>query len=292
MKILTSCLVVLIVAIFILVRSCVSPALFFEPKENAPGMRLVYVRDIFHSRDGRAVANAIVRKNYGSLNELLSKKELVNEVGKYGITPLWVAVRRADEPAVRMILDKGGDPNAKTVWVKPLIVSAVMFGTEPILRMLLAHGGDPNTEYDGRPCLFYSTEASGRILVEAGADINRRGIEGQTAVIFLVSANRNIDFIIYLLEQGADPSLRDDSGHTLVDKMDYWIDRNPNFSNPIFQPVFQWLEEHGYSPDDLRTPGWKDEFEKTETARWQRESERSKKREADQIKAAEEWERE
>jgi ankyrin repeat protein len=71
-------------------------------------------------------------------------------------SPLFVAVA-ADQPAiVRLLLDKGGDPNIlEGEGVTPL-VAALLFERVELARLLLDHGGNP--ELPGIPAEYRPAE--------------------------------------------------------------------------------------------------------------------------------------
>ena len=279
------------VGLFFLIQGCVPHRLFYEPKDDKPGMKGVYVHDIFHSRDGRRIAKAIIYKNHRKLAELLEKQELVNGIGKYGITPLWVAVLVNNEEAVRMILDKGGNPNTDVVWVEPMMIEAARTDGS-ILGILLQNGGNPNEEFMGNLCLSYAKKETRSLglLVAAGANVDQRNTSGKTPMILIAGRSHDVDKIIFLLEQGANPALRDNYGRTLVDIMDWRAEGSEHFQTH-FSPVYQRLKDHGYSLEELRNPDWKKELELI-SALWEEEySKETKKRSLDQKRAVEEWKR-
>jgi ankyrin repeat protein len=75
------------------------------------------------------------------------------------------------------------------------------------------------------------------ILVEAGADINATNIDGRTPLIFASYLSYNPEAIITtLLQLGADPKIKDNTGKTAID----YARNNEKLKNT---EVLQKLEE-------------------------------------------------
>jgi RNA polymerase sigma-70 factor (ECF subfamily) len=94
-----------------------------------------------------------------------------------GGTPLLRAVERSDIEMVRVLLDRGADPNGACTCAggeSPLWVGAVQHETE-IVRLLLDHGADPNSKaFAGASALDVARRRGygdvAQLLLDAGAD--------------------------------------------------------------------------------------------------------------------------
>jgi ankyrin repeat protein len=100
------------------------------------------------------------------------------------------------------------------------LMGAVRCGSTIMVEVHLSRGANPNaTDDSGLPAIIsaaYSRNAGHiRALAAAGADVNTRGQEGKTALMFCVEDFAN-DAVDALLECGADPNLKDDSGKTAL----------------------------------------------------------------------------
>lgn len=78
---------------------------------------------------------------------------------------------------------------------------------------------DPNAlNKAGDPIIFDAIENADmekvKLLIEAGADIEKQGFGNQTPALRAASANQ-WDICLYLLNQGADPTVADHSGITI-----------------------------------------------------------------------------
>ena len=67
-----------------------------------------------------------------------------------------------------------------------------------------------------------------RYLVSQGIDVNYRANDGKTPLMYvseayMTSFDRRHEFLKILLDAGADPTLKDKSGHTAID---YCLERN------------------------------------------------------------------
>ncbi len=149
-------------------------------------------------------------------------------------------------------LAEGGDPNARDTAGESAMVLAVNSGDDEILMSLIRHGGNVNTvDRGGRPLLMHAqlqylghmvqqlldadadvhvsdpetghtplTVAADRgdvyttaLLLDRGADINRRGAERVTA-LHLAARKGYLELINLLVERGADLELRQNTQYT------------------------------------------------------------------------------
>lgn len=87
-------------------------------------------------------------------------------------------------------------------------------------QMTEQQANDPNAlNKEGSPIIFDAIEKRGDLtqvkrLLAAGADIEKQGFGNQTPALRAASA-RQWDICLYLLEQGADPTVADDAGLTI-----------------------------------------------------------------------------
>lgn len=133
----------------------------------------------------------------------------VGEDIPYG-TPLLEAMRQRDIPEVKRLISEGANVNeADGRGVLPLLLAAS--GDLELIDILLEAHADVNLEglYGAMP-LGNSTMCSESVkkLLKAGADVNQRNNNKQTALILAVK-NRNVESVKLLLDAGADVSAKD-----------------------------------------------------------------------------------
>lgn len=113
--------------------------------------------------------------------------------------------------------------SADTSYFKPgddsyNLVESIIKNDTGNVKMLLERGVDPNTvSSTGNSALMYASEKGNlailKLLVESGAEVNTSGFNGETP-LFLAIFNNDFQSAKYLLEQGADPNVKDDFGVT------------------------------------------------------------------------------
>ena len=119
-----------------------------------------------------------------------------------GGTPFYRAVKAADLTVMRMMLDKGANPNV-----------AIKNGGTPL--MLAAGGGPPRAQEDE------VVDKAGRadpvevvkIILDAGADINAVNDQQNTA-LHLAALRGNDKVVQYLMSRGARPEVKNKQGKT------------------------------------------------------------------------------
>jgi hypothetical protein len=129
--------------------------------------------------------------------------------------------RTGDLSALREHLDSGGSPNIY-FGASSLLRLAVDAGHIEAVKRLLAHGADPNGI--PRPDVPVSpmVQASRlghveivRLLLDAGAEVNAREFQGDTAILAARRANQ-LEVAKVLLESGADPTIKNLAGNSAL----------------------------------------------------------------------------
>ncbi|KAL9119561.1 MAG: hypothetical protein Q9187_003885 [Circinaria calcarea] len=123
------------------------------------------------------------------------------------------------EGAVKLLLDRGVDPNIKTGRFKETALAcAARAGHDVIVAMLLERGADVDSQDDhGYTPLFFSTGANQEkitsLLLENGANPNFQYSKGKTALRHAVEY-RYEEIIAMLVEKGASSNISDFEGKT------------------------------------------------------------------------------
>lgn len=134
----------------------------------------------------------------------------VNLSDAHGHTPLGLAIDRVHTFAALGLLECGADPNAPARGAPPLALAA---GSNQlvVVEALIAAGAVTNAKRarDGATPLHSAldslAEASARLLVSAGADVNECDEVGTTPLCKCVSPLGSVPLLRLLVEAGADP---------------------------------------------------------------------------------------
>ena len=114
----------------------------------------------------------------------------------------------------------------------PVMELAASVRDPGFLALALKHSGDPDSPdvYGIKTVIFAAIMTSRiehvRLLVEAGANLEARDGGGESPLLAVVGY-RNYEIACHLLEQGADPSLKNQWGNTVADLVDLYGDPVP-----------------------------------------------------------------
>lgn len=146
-----------------------------------------------------------------------------------GRTPLLIAAGRGGQTSsVLILLSAGADVSVRDNDGRtPLYAAAEKNPTPDLLNILIAAGiGVDVPDNDGKTPLMATvshntTPAVVQTLIKAGANVNARAKDGKTPLIFAADKRRpDHDVITALMENGADPEIRDLSGRKAADYLD------------------------------------------------------------------------
>jgi hypothetical protein len=114
---------------------------------------------------------------------------------------LWEAVRRGDAPAVKTLLDKGADANAKWRYEQTPLFKAAERGDVEIVRLLLEHGADANVKdtFYGATPITWAADKGHADVVRALLDKGAKGIDD---VLFSAVGNGNVELVKIVLARG------------------------------------------------------------------------------------------
>ncbi|KAH8169385.1 ankyrin repeats (3 copies) domain-containing protein [Sarocladium implicatum] len=129
-----------------------------------------------------------------------------------GVMELAASINNID--SVKALLKAGVNPNIKKDSVYTPLCSAIRDNRPDIIDLLLKNGADPNTpasEYPAFKCITHKRQRFLPTLVAAGADLNSpKGIVEQAV------ASNNMEALVWLLDQGLDPNVRNPKGHSAL----------------------------------------------------------------------------
>mmetsp|Transcript_20493 Transcript_20493/g.78731 ORF Transcript_20493/g.78731 Transcript_20493/m.78731 type:complete len:215 (-) Transcript_20493:140-784(-) len=134
--------------------------------------------------------------------------------------PLAAAVRHGRDAVVRVLLDRGANPEAKDTSGYTAVMVAVVTGQLDLVSMLLDAGADIEATNDGRLtplllCMVADQDDVARHLIDRGANVDAKDSGGHTPLIW-AALRRNSAMVRLLLERGADASARESRGMTAL----------------------------------------------------------------------------
>jgi ankyrin repeat protein len=189
--------------------------------------------DIDHANvnGSTALARAIARQRHDVVRLLLERGASTAGQAPHGSTLLATAAFEGDEELVRVLLEHDADPNEPDGTGKGPLVYAAAKGLAPIVEILLDAGADPNRLYAheltalmwaaGYPNVVTAHDglATAELLVARGASI--QAVDDRGRSVLMIAAERgHAEMVKWLMEHGADASLRDRQGKTAADLSD------------------------------------------------------------------------
>lgn len=161
--------------------------------------------------------------------------------------PLFDALKTSNTAALKALLDKGADPNARDAEGTPALMAAVLFANADSAKLLLDHHADPNaSNKTGATALMWAMPdvAKARLLIAAGADVNARAKNTQrTPLLIAASYPQSMPVLQLLLDHGADIHAKDRLGVHALGRASVSADVG----------VVRFLVEHGCDPNE---PGY------------------------------------
>lgn len=182
---------------------------------------------IFDNTPAETLAHAVDKENISCIkNQILKVGIPVDyQEPKYGNTVLMNAIMNNDYQSVECLLKLGADPNLYADTIKNhgwnAVILASKFPVSPsLLSLLIEYGGDPNSYCKGYEVRAYGKKVPIRtsaldyaaedeiekvkILLQAGANPNRRLPEYNFPSALKVALLYNMKTTLLLLEKGAD----------------------------------------------------------------------------------------
>jgi len=142
----------------------------------------------------------------------------INERDRNGCTALFWAAQTGRQAMVRLLLEKGADPNLVDGRRQTSLHAACAHGTPQIVRWLLMAGAQLEAiDQDGRPPSWRAIAADRpdilQVLLGSGLDVNMRYAHGVTLLHQAAVWNR-LRCVKFLVRHGAEVNARDERGDT------------------------------------------------------------------------------
>jgi receptor-interacting serine/threonine-protein kinase 4 len=186
---------------------------------------------VLHSRhlqakdkDGHTILYHIVEQGLENLIKPLAQWIPQSSIPDYeGWTPLHQAVRNGDEQMVKALIHAGSDISAQDNSARTALHLACEAEEAGIVQLLLDHGANPSAaDYNGRTPLH---EAVGRdtiilqkLIRRDGVDLNPRAMPGGLTPLFYEACLGRTSAVMALIDTGADPSIRTETGETVLQR--------------------------------------------------------------------------
>jgi ankyrin repeat protein len=141
---------------------------------------------------------------------LLDKGADPNAQGGFYGNALQAASEEGHEQVVKLLLDKGADPNAQGEDYGNALQAASSGGHEQVVKLLLNNGADPNAQSGDYDNALYAASLGGheqvvKLLLDKGADPNAQGGFYGNA-LYAASEVGYEQVVKLLLDKGADPN--------------------------------------------------------------------------------------
>lgn len=163
------------------------------------------------------------------IGRLLEAGESANAVlTAEGETVLMLAAYTGNPEAVKVLLDRGADPNVQQARGQSALMWAASEGHTAVVELLLARGADPalksvaSTRPERRPpggmtaLIFAARQGkldTARALLDGGADIDQASADS-TSPLLIAIVNGHYELASMLIERGANPNIADANGRT------------------------------------------------------------------------------
>jgi ankyrin repeat protein len=179
------------------------------------------------SRETRPLHHAALAGDLDGVRERLERGVDPDTEDPYtGWTPLIWAIKEQHIHVVRLLLERGADPNRPARRGRTPLIWSASRGAPEAVKLLLLHGAEANLASEGTTALVEGAPFVEVVqaLLDAGADPNARTAGGMTALIKAAewpgwSHEREaeaVESIGLLLTHGAEIDARDDKGRTAL----------------------------------------------------------------------------
>jgi uncharacterized protein len=132
---------------------------------------------------------------------------------------LFNAVQNNNIREVKLLLDKGADPNAYDDDSDNVLINATLFASADCMKLLLQHKANPNLEnkYGEMPLMLCTSDLDKmKLLLQYGANINDTSQSGNNALMIACIAGSSYTIVKWLIDNGANPKAKRWGGETAL----------------------------------------------------------------------------
>ena len=134
-------------------------------------------------------------------------------------TLLFAAVKDNNTQQVKLLLDKGADPNAYDDDSDDVLINAAIYASSDCMKLLLKKKANPNlkNKYGQTPLMLCTHDLDKmKLLLQYGADINAKSNSQNTALFIACAEYGLYKNIQWLINNGADPLFKRWGGLTAL----------------------------------------------------------------------------
>ena len=174
----------------------------------------------FFNKDATPLHKAANKGHRIVVKLLINRGADPNARDPYGETPLQTAAFYGHKDAVKLLLNGGADPNGSDENGETPLHAAERYSRKEVVQLLLQEGAEVNKpNKNGLTPLHYAAihgyKEMVQILLEWGAEVNKPNRYGETPLHYAAAGRHgNKDIVQILLKNGAIHNATDKDGHT------------------------------------------------------------------------------
>ena len=134
-------------------------------------------------------------------------------------TTLFDAVKSNDIKQVKLLLDKGANPNAYDDDSDNVLINATLFASMDCMKLLLQNKANPSlkNKYGETPLMLCTSDLDKmKLLLQYGANINDTSLSGNNALMIACIAGSSYTIVKWLIDNGANVKAKRWGGETAL----------------------------------------------------------------------------